>query len=90
MAVAGKKIPEYTSLGAPTSNTRLVVSHNGNTYQVNVAILLGNSAANVKIHFATPANSTINVAQGTIMMDADYIYVATANNTLKRVALSSF
>lgn len=38
----------------------------------------------------TPANSTITVAQGTIMWDANYLYVATANNVLKRVALSTF
>lgn len=38
----------------------------------------------------TPANSTITVAQGTIFYDNDYMYIAVANNVLKRVALTSF
>jgi len=39
---------------------------------------------------STPANSTITVSQGMIWFDSDYIYVATANNVVKRSALSSF
>jgi len=38
----------------------------------------------------TPASSTITTAVGNIFIDANYIYVATANNQLKRVALSTF
>lgn len=38
----------------------------------------------------TPANSTITVTQGTIFYDTDYLYVTTANNIVKRVALNSF
>jgi hypothetical protein len=39
---------------------------------------------------ATPANSTITITQGRIFYDNDYLYIAVANNTIKRVALSSF
>jgi hypothetical protein len=40
---------------------------------------------------ATPANSTSTVvSQGTIFWDANYIYVATSNNVVKRAALSTF
>ena len=39
----------------------------------------------------TPANSTnTTVAAGTIWFDANYIYVTTATDTVKRVALSTF
>jgi hypothetical protein len=60
------------------------------TRLVSVGNLLGNSAANVSLQFVTPANSTVTVTRGTVFIDADYIYVAVANNTLKRAALSSF
>lgn len=39
---------------------------------------------------STPANSTINIEKGTVFWDTNYLYIAVANNTLKRVALSSF
>lgn len=40
----------------------------------------------------TPANGTVltDVSAGTIWADSNYIYVATANGVVKRVALSSF
>jgi hypothetical protein len=38
----------------------------------------------------TPANSTINVAQGTIYYDNSYLYIATAANILQRISLTSF
>lgn len=39
---------------------------------------------------ATPANSAITIGQGRLLYDNDYLYIATANNALKRVPLSSF
>lgn len=38
----------------------------------------------------TPANSTITIQKGTILFDTDYLYIAVANNTLKRIALTAF
>jgi len=39
----------------------------------------------------TPANSSaLTVLGGTLLYDASYLYIATANNTVKRVALSAF
>lgn len=49
--------------------------------EIGEAILLVNS---------TPANSAITVTEGRVFFDSSYLYVATANNTLKRVALSAF
>ena len=57
---------------------------------VTVANLLGNSSANVVIQNVTPANGTITVQKGTIMFDSSFIYIATANNVIKKVALSAF
>lgn len=38
----------------------------------------------------TPANSTITSTGGTFWYDSNYLYIAVANNVVKRVALSSF
>jgi aspartate/methionine/tyrosine aminotransferase len=39
----------------------------------------------------TPANSTaLTVLGGTLLYDSNYLYIATANNTVKRVALATF
>lgn len=38
----------------------------------------------------TPAASNDAVREGKFWFDDDYIYVATANNTIKRASLSSF
>ena len=79
---------------APTADDLLVivddVAGTPITKKVTVGNLLGNTSANVVIYNSTPANSTITVKKGTILFDTSYLYVAVANNTLKRVALSSF
>ena len=38
----------------------------------------------------TPANSSANVVPQSIWSDGNYIYVAVSNNSIKRVALSTF
>lgn len=92
MAIAGKKITEYASLGSPSGNTRLVVDHNGNTYQMNVATLFNNCSANLEVNTLviktsnTPASDGITVKKGTLFYDNNYVYVAIANNLLKRIA----
>jgi len=94
MSDRAKKISELTALAAPASEDLMVIVDDPSgtpiTKYVTVGNLLGNAAANVVVYHATPANSTITVKKGTIMIDNNYIYVATANNTLKRVGLSSF
>lgn len=75
-----------------------------NTYQLTLTNLFGNSTCNVVLNNTsvlssnivivrnkqTPANSNITITEGTILFDTSYIYIAVANNTLKRVALESF
>lgn len=39
----------------------------------------------------TPANSSaLTISSGTLLYDSSYLYIAVANNVVKRVALSSF
>ena len=94
MSDRAKKITELTALTAPAAVDLMVIVDDPSgtpvTKYVTVGNLFGNSAANVVIYNSTPANSTITVKKGTLMFDSDYLYIATANNTLKRVALSSF
>jgi len=94
MADRVKKISEFPTLSAPDSNTYFVVSHTqagvANTYTLSLATLFGNAAANVVLQKATPANSTISVSEGTLFFDDTYLYIAVANNSLKRVTLESF
>ena len=94
MSDRAKKISELSALTAPAAVDLLVIVDDPTgtpiTKYVTVGNLLGNSSANVVIYNATPANSTITVKKGTLMFDTSYLYVATANNTLKRIALTAF
>jgi len=94
MSDRSKKVTELTALTAPAGEDLLLIvddpSGTPTTKKVTVSNLFGNVAANVVIYNNTPANSTITVKKGTIMFDTSYIYVAVANNTLKRVGLNSF
>jgi len=81
-------------------------SSNAITKKVTVSNFFNNTAANVTISNTfyltanniliskntTPANSTSIAAsvKGTFWFDTNYIYVATANGTIKRAALSTF
>lgn len=61
------------------------------TKTITVSNLFGNSSANVEIYnIASVGNSSITVQKGVVMFDTNYLYIAVANNTLKRVALESF
>lgn len=80
-------------------------SSNATTMKVTVGNLLTNAASNVVVkgayylsannlqvtRKATPVISTGTTdLQGSIWFDDNYIYVATANGTVKRAALSTF
>jgi len=94
MSDRAKKVSELTALTAPVGEDFLLIVDDPSgtpiSKKVTVANLLGNSSANVVIYNTTPANSTITVKKGTIMFDNSYLYIAIANNTLKRVSLGSF
>lgn len=79
-------------------------STNAVTKSVTVGTLLTNCSSNVVVKDAytftantviiknkqTPTNSSSPFTGGTFFYDENYLYIAIANNTLKRVALSSF
>ena len=94
MADKALKISELGAITNPTGDDILVIVNDPTgtpvTKKVTVANQLGNSSANVVIQNVTPANGTITVTKGTIMFDSSFIYIATANNVIKKVALSSF
>lgn len=94
MSDRSKKVTELTALTAPAGEDLLLIvddpSGTPTTKKVTVSHLFGNVAANVVIYNTTPANSTITVKKGTIMFDSSYIYVAVANNVLKRTGLEAF
>jgi hypothetical protein len=101
MADRAKKISELTALTSPSGDDLLVIvdDPSGNVATKKVTVNNFFNVANAVVVSAntlivrnnqTPANSTITVTKGTIMYDTNYLYIATANNTLKRVSLSSF
>ena len=95
MTDRAKKISELSSLVSVTGDDLLLIVDDPSgtpvTKKVTVSNLLGNSSANVVIYGnTTPANSTITIKKGTLMFDTNYLYVAVANNTIKRVSLESF
>lgn len=88
------KFSEYQSSGA-VANTAgpddlLLITNNPETAPETNVITVSDFAASLPFDGATPANSTITVTKGKLWIDSSYLYVATANNTVKRVALSSF
>jgi len=66
----------------------------GNDVLITVANLYSNTILSaskfVFIQNTTPANSSANSIINNFWSDGNYIYVATGNNSIKRVALSSF
>lgn len=80
--------PSGTPASRKVTVANLFTNCSSNLTLSNTAVLSANTL--VIRRNGTPANSAITVTQGTFFYDADYLYIAVANNTLKRVALSSF
>lgn len=75
------------------------------TTVITVANFFGNSQANIvvshanlhiaasnfkNLKYTTPVTSSDTIEKGMFWFDADYMYVAVANNTIKRVGLNTF
>lgn len=99
-----KKITQLI-LGTPKNDDTFVyVSKVGNSTFTTNQTPVQNAFANVDIVVksvtpqllnishtrSTPLSSTDTVTEGTIWFDNSYLYIATANNSIKRVSLSSF
>jgi hypothetical protein len=98
MADNARPLPDLAVVDALADGDRLVAVLEGGAVRLsNVSSFASNSDVTIGTlvlananSSSTPANSTIAVQQGKIWSDGTYIYVATANNTVKRAALSSF
>lgn len=104
MATEGKKISAYNTNLAPNTSFFLVGSQGNTTYKIASANLFANAtgdvviSANAPLVIGTlripsgnaPSNSTATVIRNTMWHDGDYLYVAVANNVIKRVTLTSF
>lgn len=95
--MAGKKFTDIalTNLVSTlTQDSLFVATNNSNANPTTVAIKLSDLQNNIVVHLqsnTTPANSTSTVInQGSIFYDANYGYIATSNNVVKRFSLSSF
>lgn len=103
-AKRGSELPEYFYLGSTdllfglrdpsgTANNFKITGTNAfGNLAINVVTTKQVSANNFKISSApaTPASSIDVVPRGTIWFDINYLYIAVADNTIKRVALSTF
>lgn len=69
-------------------NVTVVTRFGANVAVVNTALIQANNVRLNSLH--TPSSSSANCVKGDVFFDTNYVYVATANNTLKRAALSSF
>jgi hypothetical protein len=100
MTTQAAKISGLTRVTTAAASDLLLVSRDPDGNASSRAVSIGNVLANSGLTFvpgvlrfgntSTPANSTITVAQGTVWADSSYIYVATANNVVKRAVLSTF
>lgn len=103
MANEAKHITELPVAATAATDSVFVIevnvgntSSNSVTKQISVTNLFSNSNLDISANTitleynTTPANSTINVVHGRIWYDSDYLYVATANNVVKRVPLEDF
>lgn len=96
MADRAKKITELAAATSVANSDLLVIVADAAgtpiTKKITKSDFLSMVASNTLImsNKSTPANSTITITQGTMFFDADYLYVAVSNNSLKRVSLTGF
>lgn len=94
MSDRSKKITELPLTNGISGGDLLLVVTNptGNAVSKSITVtnLFGNASVNTVIRQSTPANSNIEVKSGTIFYDSNYVYIAVADNTLKRIQLEQF
>lgn len=93
MSSSPVKLPDFPPVTSLAGNDRVVAMANSagivNSSLITINDMVGNSGFIPVI--STPANSTaINAVAGSLMRDGSYLYVATSNNYLMRIPLSSF
>lgn len=94
MSNEAKRLVDVSNVNSVSQSDYLFVDASTAVRKAPVGTVFANSSVqfgNVVIkNTSTPANSTANVAAGTIWFDANYVYVAVANSVIKRASLSSF
>lgn len=84
-----KKVSEFTPVTSVANSDLLLLVTNtaGNSVTSNITSLNFKKIPK----YPTPANSTVLVIdEGVVFRDDNYLYVSTANNVVKRVALGTF
>ena len=90
MANTDIKTSELPVTGTLANNDLLLVVRSPNSNPTTNTITL-NTFRSVLAISNTPANSNaLTVLGGTLLYDSNYLYIATANNVVKRVSLASF
>lgn len=100
---SGDLIPVVADPGGSPANRKITYSNfyanvavtakfsNTLTLAANVTSSASLTANNLYVTYrTTPSTSTDTVTSGKIWFDTSYLYVATAGNTIKRVALDTF
>ena len=99
--MADKKITELAQANTSETTDLLIVVKDPagsavtrkmtvNTFFSNVSIITVSNNLVIPLK-TTPANSTsTSILRGSIFHDSNYLYIATSNNTVKRVSLSTF
>lgn len=94
MTDRAKKITELDLLTVAANNDLVIIQDvSANTTKAIAITDLTNTVVANSVFITgnnTPANSTVTIAKGAIFYDTDYLYIAVANNTVKRVALDTF
>lgn len=89
-----RKISELAACTAPEANASLVIVGNtagvNTSYRMTITTLFGNNEANIVAKYSQSPANNITVDEGTILYDGNYLYIATANNELKRIALETY
>jgi len=89
MVDRSKKISELP-LVSVVANTDLVIIVANTSGTANTKRVTANNFRNSIIFGSVPADSTSNGFTGQLAYDTNYLYICVANNTWKRVTLSSY
>ena len=88
----------FTAFGATIADTLSLTKATGNGLMVTSDIFVGGSigslgtlaSVGLNLQPSTPASSTATGVAGDVKVDADYIYVCTATDTWRRVAIATW
>ena len=85
-----KKVSQLPTAANVAVTDRVLVLRDPNGSPSVRTVNVGIFAANLVISNTVPATASSNGVAGTISRDSNYLYVCVANNTWKRVALSTW